>query len=124
MNPYIFNYDQDLFFRKVLSNLFKYPSGDYPTYHELMNSELHRFRNKPLIEIMKDEYMNVDDEDFSTIGGKSSSSIKRLYGGKITREMVGIFMIELTRTYLRALKDGTINTTLDTDSEHPFGWRK
>ena len=86
-----------------------------------MNSELHRFRNRPLIEISEDEYLNLSEEDFKTPEAKSQSSLKRLYDGKITRDMVGIFMIELTRSYLRPLHNCDVEGRLVSVSEYKKG---
>lgn len=127
VNPYVFNYNQDVFYTRLLDKLIlKYSDYKNPTYYELLNSELHRFRDRPLIEITPDEYISLNEceEDFPTAESKSDSSIKRLYDGKITKSMVGIFMNELIRAYLSPLYNNRIKTTLDTHSESIIRWKE
>nr|YP_009739467.1 hypothetical protein [Tricholoma saponaceum]QIC20311.1 hypothetical protein [Tricholoma saponaceum] len=125
VNPYVFNYNPNVCFTWLLRHLIvKKTVNDYQRHYEQFISECNKFRDRPLIEISDNEYLNLNEEDFPSQESKSISSIKRLYDGKITRDMVGIFMIELIRTYLRPLQNNKIKTTLDINSDSIVWWKE
>nr|YP_009739447.1 hypothetical protein [Tricholoma saponaceum]QIC20291.1 hypothetical protein [Tricholoma saponaceum] len=124
VNPYVFNYNPNVCFTWLLRHLIvKKTVNDYQRHYEQFISECNKFRDRPLITITKDEFKNLGVDEFQFKGRESESSIKRLCDGKVTKNMVGIFMIELTRSYLSPLISNKIKTVLDDYSEHELGWR-
>lgn len=110
INPYVFNNNSDRLFTKILQNfiLYGYDPYDQDKFKEY-HSEISKYRDRPLIEIDNKEFLlNPELENDSNL------SFKNLFDGKLTRYMYNLFILELTRDYMKNLNSNIENIDLMT----------
>ena len=98
INPYVFNYNPEILLQKTLKNLINFKGQHDQTKLKILESEMSKDRASPLIEIDNKEF-----EHHPELLNNSYLSFKNLCDGKLTRFMYNLFILELSRDYLRNL---------------------